>query len=67
MSFFHRCDVVGDHAAEAGGGDVEGLASQSGDEVAGETGAAEDGGRVALSSVGMRWQMTAFVANIFGL
>ena len=45
VGFVHRGHVVGDHAAVAGGGDVEGFAGQGGDEVAGEPGGAEDGAR----------------------
>jgi hypothetical protein len=43
VGFFHRGHVVRHHAAVTGGGDVEGLAGQGGDEVAGEAGGAEDG------------------------
>ena len=35
VGFFHGDDVVGDHAAEAGGGDVEGFSGDGGNEVAG--------------------------------
>jgi hypothetical protein len=40
---------------------------QGGDEVAGEAGGAEDGARAVLSSLGIRWQMSAVLGSICGL
>ena len=43
MGFVHGRYVVGDHAAVAGGSDIERLAGEGGDEVAGEAGGADVG------------------------
>jgi hypothetical protein len=47
IGFVHGCYVVGNHTAVAGGSDIERLAGEGGDEIAGEPRGAKDG-RVEL-------------------
>jgi len=74
--FFHGDEVVGDHAAVAGGGDVEGVSAESRDEVSGEAGGAEDGAgdfaggfavEVAAEGVGPEVDVGGRVTDIEGL
>jgi hypothetical protein len=76
VGFFHRDEVVGDHAAVAGGGDVEGFSGEGGDEVSGEAGGAEDGAgdfaggfavEGAAEGVGPMVNVAGRVADIEGL